>query len=65
MHSGNNKSLTKSMAQRILKTDSCSHGQEIPCVLLNTKLHYRVHKNLQVKPGLSQFNPIHIFTPYF
>jgi hypothetical protein len=42
-----------------------STGQEILCLLRNPKFHYRVHKILSPDTILSQFNSLHIPTPYF
>jgi hypothetical protein len=41
-------------------------GQEIPPrpLLLNQKLHYRVHCSSLIVRIMSQMNPLHILTPY-
>jgi hypothetical protein len=38
---------------------SCVSSQEIPSVLWNPKVHYRVNKSSSLIPILSQINPVH------
>jgi hypothetical protein len=47
------------------EASSCSANQEIPCILWNPKVHYRVHKSLPPAPVLSQMNSVHIVASYF
>jgi hypothetical protein len=53
------------MKQRPSETGSRSTGQEIPCLLLNQKVHCRVHKSSSQVPILSQMNPINTIQHYF
>jgi hypothetical protein len=47
------------------EANSLLASQEIPRLLCNSKVHYRVHKSQSLVPNLSQMNPVQTFPPYF
>jgi hypothetical protein len=42
------------------EADRFSASQEIPCILRNPKVHYRVYKYPPPVPILSQIDPVHV-----
>jgi len=57
---------TDSMEQSLFwKTNSRSASQEIPRLVLNFKVHYRVHKSPSLVPVLSQMHPVPTLPSYF
>ena len=58
--------LTYSMEQSTSwEADRFSASQEIPPILWNPKVHYRIHKCPAPVPTLSQLNAVHTPTSYF
>jgi hypothetical protein len=51
-------------AEPFLRSHNCADTQELPRILWNPKVHYRVHNSPPLVPILSQIDPVHTITCY-
>jgi len=58
-----NTILTQYMEQRHWETNRFSASQQIPSILWNSKVHYRVYKSPPTDHFLSHINPVHAPIP--
>jgi hypothetical protein len=51
-------------AEPFLRTCQLCSTQELPSILWNPKIHYRVHRSPPLVPILSQIDPVHVIPSY-